>query len=70
LQQFKAWGLPVSDRVTLCHTPEEVLTYYRKLKKIVRIWALILMAWSSKSIRWRCRNSWVCGPRAALGGGV
>ncbi|STT05588.1 DNA ligase [Klebsiella pneumoniae] len=27
LLQFKAWGLPVSDRVTLCHTPEEVLTY-------------------------------------------
>lgn len=33
LQQFKAWGLPVSDRVTLCHTPEEVLTYYRKVEK-------------------------------------
>ena len=33
LQQFKAWGLPVSDRVTLCHTPEEVLTYYRKVEE-------------------------------------
>lgn len=26
-------GLPVSDRVTLCHTPEEVLTYYRKVEE-------------------------------------
>lgn len=33
LQQFKAWGLPVSDRVKLCHTPEEVLTYYRKVEQ-------------------------------------
>ncbi|MFS3894528.1 NAD-dependent DNA ligase LigA [Raoultella ornithinolytica] len=33
LQQFKAWGLPVSDRVTLCHTPEEVLTYYSKVEE-------------------------------------
>ncbi|TLV17582.1 NAD-dependent DNA ligase LigA [Klebsiella indica] len=33
LQQFKAWGLPVSDRVTLCHTPEDVLTYYRKVEE-------------------------------------
>ncbi|EMM7190239.1 NAD-dependent DNA ligase LigA [Raoultella planticola] len=33
LQQFKAWGLPVSDRVKLCHTPEEVLTYYRKVEE-------------------------------------
>ncbi|HHT4372376.1 TPA: NAD-dependent DNA ligase LigA [Raoultella ornithinolytica] len=33
LQQFKAWGLPVSDRVTLSHTPEEVLTYYRKVEE-------------------------------------
>ncbi len=33
LQQFKAWGLPVSDRVTLCDTPEEVLTYYRKVEE-------------------------------------
>ncbi|PLN44771.1 DNA ligase, partial [Klebsiella pneumoniae] len=33
LLQFKAWGLPVSDRVTLCHTPEEVLTYYRKVEE-------------------------------------
>ncbi|WEJ86774.1 MAG: NAD-dependent DNA ligase LigA [Klebsiella huaxiensis] len=33
LQQFKAWGLPVSERVKLCHTPEEVLTYYRKVEE-------------------------------------
>lgn len=32
LQQFKAWGLPVSDRVTLCKTPEEVIAYYRKVE--------------------------------------
>ena len=33
LQQFKFWGLPVSERVKLCHTPEEVLTYYRKVEE-------------------------------------
>ena len=33
LQQFKFWGLPVSERVKLCHTPEEVLTYYRKVQE-------------------------------------
>ncbi|MFB5079985.1 NAD-dependent DNA ligase LigA [Raoultella sp. C349492] len=33
LQQFKAWGLPVSERVKLCRTPEEVLTYYRKVEE-------------------------------------
>ncbi|QGN39078.1 NAD-dependent DNA ligase LigA [Klebsiella oxytoca] len=33
LEQFKAWGLPVSARVKLCHTPEEVLTYYHKVEE-------------------------------------
>ncbi|HAT3912019.1 TPA: NAD-dependent DNA ligase LigA [Klebsiella oxytoca] len=33
LQQFKFWGLPVSERVKLCHTPDEVLTYYRKVEE-------------------------------------
>ena len=33
LQQFKFWGLPVSERVKLCHSPEEVLTYYRKVEE-------------------------------------
>ena len=33
LQQFKQWGLPVSDRVKLCHSPEEVLTYYRQVEE-------------------------------------
>ncbi|MBR7530668.1 NAD-dependent DNA ligase LigA [Klebsiella michiganensis] len=33
LQQFKFWGLPVSERVKLCHTPEEVLTYYRQVEE-------------------------------------
>ena len=33
LQQFRAWGLPVSDRVKLCSTPEEVLAYYRKVEE-------------------------------------
>lgn len=32
LQQFKAWGLPVSDRIRLCHTPEEVLAFYRQIE--------------------------------------
>lgn len=33
LQQFKFWGLPVSERVKLCRTPEEVLTYYRTVEE-------------------------------------
>ncbi|WP_202304040.1 NAD-dependent DNA ligase LigA [Dryocola clanedunensis] len=32
LQQFKAWGLPVSDRIRLCSTPEEVLAFYRQVE--------------------------------------
>lgn len=32
LQQFRAWGLPVSDRVKLYDTPEEVLAYYHKVE--------------------------------------
>ncbi|HBT53008.1 MAG TPA: DNA ligase [Erwinia persicina] len=32
LQQFKAWGLPVSDRVRLCHNAEEVLAFYREVE--------------------------------------
>lgn len=32
LQQFKAWGLPVSDRVRLCHSSDEVLAFYRQVE--------------------------------------
>lgn len=32
LQQFKTWGLPVSSRVTLCHSPEEVLRFYQQVE--------------------------------------
>ncbi|MCT4716651.1 NAD-dependent DNA ligase LigA [Enterobacteriaceae bacterium H18W14] len=32
LQQFKAWGLPVSDRIRLCNTPEEVLAFYHQVE--------------------------------------
>lgn len=32
LQQFKAWGLPVSDRVRLCHSPAEVLSFYHQVE--------------------------------------
>lgn len=31
LQQFKAWGLPVSSRVRLCHSPAEVLSFYQQV---------------------------------------
>ncbi len=31
--QFKAWGLPVSDRVTLCESAEEVLAFYHEVEK-------------------------------------
>lgn len=33
LQQFKAWGLPVSERIRLCGTPEEVLAFYHKVEE-------------------------------------
>lgn len=32
LQQFKSWGLPVSDRVKLCHTADEVLEFYHQVE--------------------------------------
>ncbi|TCC14335.1 NAD-dependent DNA ligase LigA [Kosakonia quasisacchari] len=32
LQQFKTWGLPVSDRIRLCSTPEEVLAFYHQVE--------------------------------------
>ncbi|KFC79914.1 NAD-dependent DNA ligase LigA [Buttiauxella agrestis] len=32
LQQFKEWGLPVSDRIRLCNTAEEVLTFYHQVE--------------------------------------
>ncbi|WP_353614868.1 NAD-dependent DNA ligase LigA [Mangrovibacter phragmitis] len=34
LQQFKAWGLPVSDRIRLCDSPEAVLAFYRHVEDI------------------------------------
>jgi DNA ligase (NAD+) len=33
LQQFKAWGLPVTDRIRLVHTAEEVLAFYRQVEQ-------------------------------------
>ncbi|EOC1532682.1 NAD-dependent DNA ligase LigA [Cronobacter turicensis] len=32
LQQFKAWGLPVSDRIRLVKTPEDVLAFYHQVE--------------------------------------
>ncbi|MGP1931041.1 MAG: NAD-dependent DNA ligase LigA, partial [Arsenophonus sp. ET-DL12-MAG3] len=32
LMQFKKWGLPVSDKVTLCKNNKEVLSYYHNIK--------------------------------------
>jgi len=32
LQQFKAWGLPISNRTRLCHSVEEVLNFYREVE--------------------------------------
>ncbi len=31
LQQLQLWGLPVSDRVRLCHNAQEVLDYYHQV---------------------------------------
>ena len=33
LQQFKAWGIPVSDRIRLHHSAEEVLDFYRQVER-------------------------------------
>lgn len=33
LQQFKAWGLPVSDRIRLVYTADEVLAFYRQVEQ-------------------------------------
>lgn len=33
LQQFKAWGLPVSEHIRLCHTSAEVLAFYREIEQ-------------------------------------
>ncbi|UXY12290.1 NAD-dependent DNA ligase LigA [Kosakonia sp. ML.JS2a] len=32
LQQFKAWGLPVSERIRLCDSPDAVLAFYHKVE--------------------------------------
>ncbi len=32
LQQLRAWGLPVSDRIRLCHSAQEVLDFYRQVE--------------------------------------
>ncbi|ELZ8932306.1 NAD-dependent DNA ligase LigA [Cronobacter dublinensis] len=32
LQQFKDWGLPVSDRIRLVETPEDVLAFYHQVE--------------------------------------
>lgn len=32
LQQFKAWGLPVTDRVRVCTGSDEVLAFYRRVE--------------------------------------
>ncbi|WP_437887019.1 NAD-dependent DNA ligase LigA [Phytobacter sp. V91] len=32
LEQFKKWGLPVSDRIRLCDSPESVLAFYRQVE--------------------------------------
>jgi DNA ligase (NAD+) len=33
LLQFKEWGLPVSNRVQLCDSPEAVLAFYHKVEE-------------------------------------
>ncbi|VAY02424.1 DNA ligase [Arsenophonus endosymbiont of Aleurodicus dispersus] len=32
LMQFKKWGLPVSDKVTLCQNSQQVLAYYHQIE--------------------------------------
>jgi NAD-dependent DNA ligase len=62
LQQFKAWGLPVSDRVKLCHTPEEVLTYYRKVEEDRPNLGFDIDGVVIKVDSWRFRNSLALWP--------
>jgi len=33
LQQFKAWGLPVTDRIRLAHSADEVMAFYRQVEQ-------------------------------------
>lgn len=33
LQQLKAWGLPISDRIRLVHSADEVLEFYHQVEK-------------------------------------
>lgn len=33
LQQFKAWGLPVTGRIRLAHSADEVLAFYRQVEQ-------------------------------------
>ena len=33
LQQFKRWGLPVSDRIRICDTPQAVLDFHHKVEE-------------------------------------
>jgi DNA ligase (NAD+) len=33
LQQFKAWGLPVTDRIRLAHSADDVLAFYRQVEQ-------------------------------------
>ncbi|WP_345828823.1 NAD-dependent DNA ligase LigA [Pantoea sp. BRR-3P] len=33
LQQFKAWGLPVTDRIRLAHSADEVLAFYHQIEQ-------------------------------------
>lgn len=67
LLQFKAWGLPVSDRVTLCDSPQAVLAFYQKVGEdrptlgfdidgvVIKVNALALqeqLGYVSRSPRW------------------
>lgn len=45
LLQFKAWGLPVSDRVTLCDSPRRYWIFIATSKKIAPRSVLISTAW-------------------------
>src|SRR5262249_19463705 len=30
-EAYRRWGLPVNPRLTLCHSPEDMLAYYREI---------------------------------------
>ncbi len=60
--QFKEWGLPVSNRVQLCDSPEAVLAFYHKVEEDRPTLGFDIDGVVIKVNSRHCRNSWVLLP--------